>query len=92
DVVKKLHPYANIAWKILDSAYQAVRGQIERDVALHDLVDSMGDLYSFVDDVNELKNKIKSLEHVIIQISVQMTECGIFIKQYVSHGFAGGLI
>ncbi|KAF8339879.1 uncharacterized protein EI90DRAFT_2884005, partial [Cantharellus anzutake] len=91
DVVEKLHPYANIAWRVLSSAYQAIQGQIERDDALRDLVDSMVDLYSFVDDVDELENKIKSLERVIIRVSVQMTECGIFIKQYVSHGFAGKL-
>ncbi|KAF8328341.1 uncharacterized protein EI90DRAFT_2926392, partial [Cantharellus anzutake] len=65
---------------------QAVQGQTERDDALLSLVDSMADLYSFVDDVDELENKIKSLERVIIRISVQMTECGIFIKQFCAAG------
>ncbi|KAF8332322.1 uncharacterized protein EI90DRAFT_3289050, partial [Cantharellus anzutake] len=41
----------------------------------------MADLYSFVDAVDELKNKIQLLEASIIRISVQTTECGIFIKQ-----------
>ena len=52
----------------------------------------MADLYSFVDAVDGLENKIKLLEDIIIRISVQTTECGIFIKQYVSHGFAGRLL
>jgi len=52
----------------------------------------MADLYSFVDAVDGLENKIKLLEDVIIRISVQTTECGIFIKQYVSHGFTGRLL
>jgi len=53
---------------------------------------SMLDLYSFVDAVDELENKIKSLEDVIIRISVQTTECGIFIKQYASQRFLGRLV
>ena len=52
----------------------------------------MADLYSFVDAVDGLESKIKLLEDVIIRISVQTTECGIFIKQYVSHGFTGRLL
>ena len=71
---------------------QAVQGQIDRDDALRGLVACMADLYSFVDAVDGLENKIKLLEDVIIRISVQTTECGIFIKQYVSHGFAGKLL
>ena len=53
---------------------------------------SMLDLYSFVDAVDELENKIKSLEDVIIRISVQTTECGIFINQYASQRFLGRLV
>jgi hypothetical protein len=49
----------------------------------------MTDLYSFVDAVDGLENKIQLLADVVIQISVQTTECGIFIRKYVSHGFAG---
>ena len=64
---------------------------MDRDDALRDLAASMADLYSFVDVVDGLENKIKSLENVIIRISVQTTECGIFIKQYVSYGFTGRL-
>ena len=52
----------------------------------------MADLYSFVDAVDGLENKIKSLEEIIIRISIQTTECGIFIRQYVSHGFTGRLL
>jgi hypothetical protein len=62
---------------------------MDRDDALRDLVACMADLYSFVDAVNGLENKIKSLEEVIIRISVQTTECGIFVRQYVSREFAG---
>ncbi|KAF8343194.1 uncharacterized protein EI90DRAFT_839340 [Cantharellus anzutake] len=89
DKTAKLHPYAHIAWQVLTSAYQAVQGQIEWGDTLRDLVGSMADLYSFVDDVDELEDKTKSLEHIIIRVFVQLTECGIFIKQFVSHRSAG---
>ena len=52
----------------------------------------MKELYSFVDDVDKLKDKIKSLEDVLIRIANQTTECGIFIKRYASHGFIGTLL
>jgi hypothetical protein len=68
---------------------QAVQGQMDRDDALRNLVACMADLYSFVDAVDGLENKIKLLEDIIIRISVQTTECGIFVRQYVSHKFAG---
>ena len=64
---------------------------MDRDDALRGLAASMADLYSFVDAVDGLEDKIKSLENVIIRISVQTTECGIFIRQYASHGFTGRL-
>jgi hypothetical protein len=71
---------------------QAIQGQIDRDDALRGLVACLADLYSFVDAVDGLENKIKLLEDVIIRISVQTTECGIFIRQCVSHGFAGRML
>ena len=51
------------------------------------LVVSMADLYSFVNAVEGSENKIKLLEDVIIRISCP--EGGNFIKQCVSHKFAG---
>ena len=78
-----------VALTIFGPPPQAVQGQIDRDDALRDLVACMADLYSFVDAVDGLENKIKSLEEVIIRISVQTTECGIFVRQYVSREFAG---
>ncbi|KZP15974.1 hypothetical protein FIBSPDRAFT_832255 [Athelia psychrophila] len=52
----------------------------------------MEDLYSFVGDVESLPGKIKQLEHTIVRILEQTTECGIFFREYTDHGFVGKCI
>ena len=51
----------------------------------------MAHLYSFMDVVNGLENKIKSLEEVIIRISVQTTDCVSVprIRMYAAPSFVG---
>ncbi|KZP28486.1 hypothetical protein FIBSPDRAFT_927603 [Athelia psychrophila] len=44
-------------------------------------------LYSFVDDLESLPGKIKQLEHAIVQILAQTTECAFFFREYTGHGF-----
>jgi len=52
-------------------------------------VEALAALYSFADEADELENKIKGHEDIIIRICVQTTECGIFIKQYANRGPTG---
>jgi len=54
-------------------------------------VEALAALYAFADDADELENKIKVREDIIIPICVQTTECGIFIKQYANRGRTGSL-
>ena len=57
------------------------------DDAFCDLIISLTNLYSFVDAVEELEDRLKRLEDIIIRISIQTTECAIFIKQYAHQRF-----
>jgi len=49
----------------------------------------MEDVFSFVDDVQMLADKLKRLENIVIKILLQTVECGIFIQEYTGHGFGG---
>ena len=51
----------------------------------------MDNLYSFVDAVEGPEDRIKSSEDILIRISIQTTECGIFIKQYAFDASTGKL-
>ena len=67
------------------------RGKIDANDAFRRLVASMDNLYSFVDAVEGLENRIKSSEDILIRISIQTTECGVFIKQYAFNAFTSKL-
>ncbi|KAJ7688866.1 WD40-repeat-containing domain protein [Mycena rosella] len=62
DEIATIHPYANVAWKILTSVYQAAKKQQETDDKLIKLVETMTEVYSFGEDIDFLPQKIKSLE------------------------------
>jgi hypothetical protein len=68
---------------------QVLKGQIDRDRRIFDLVETMEDVYSFVDVVKSLPKKLEILEDVIVKILKQTVECAIFIREYTGHGFAG---
>ncbi|KAJ6542498.1 hypothetical protein DFH09DRAFT_990785, partial [Mycena vulgaris] len=87
DEVAMIHPYANIAWKVLTSVYQAVKKQQETDDKLQKLVETMADVYSFVEDTEFLAQKIQSLEHKTLAIVKQTVECALFIQEYTVNGF-----
>ena len=57
------------------------------DDAFYGLIISLANLYSFVDAADELEDRLKRLEDIIILISIQTTECAIFIKQYAHQRF-----
>ncbi|KAJ7107835.1 hypothetical protein C8R44DRAFT_986937 [Mycena epipterygia] len=87
DQIATIHPYANAAWKILTSVYQAARQQQEADEKLLKLVDTMVEVYSFVEDTEFLVQKIKSLEDQTLAIAKQTQECAYFIQEYTAQGF-----
>ncbi|KAJ7609596.1 hypothetical protein DFH06DRAFT_1485786 [Mycena polygramma] len=85
--VAKIHPYANMAWKILTSVYQAVKAEQETQEKLKKLVDIMVSVYSFTEETDALPQKIKSLENAVLAIVKQTIECAVFIREYTGHGF-----
>ncbi|KAJ6568883.1 WD40 repeat-like protein, partial [Mycena capillaripes] len=82
-----IHPYASIAWKILTSVYQTAKKQQETDDKLRMLVETMVDVYSFVGDIEFLREQIKSLQNKVLAIVKQTVECAIFIQEYTANGF-----
>lgn len=49
----------------------------------------MDDVYSFVSDVDLVRNKMQRLEDIIADILKQTVECAIFIREYTGRGFTG---
>ena len=61
------------------------------DSNLVSLVKTMSDTYSMVDELKDFPDKIKSLEAVIALIFQQISECSLFVREYVYRGFTGKL-
>lgn len=49
----------------------------------------MADVYTIVDAIQSLPNKLRVLEDIIAKILKQTVEGAIFIRQYTGHGFGG---
>jgi hypothetical protein len=49
----------------------------------------MDEVYSFVDAIRLVPNKLQLLEDIIAKIMKQTVECAIFIREYTGKGFAG---
>ncbi|KAJ7911281.1 hypothetical protein B0H13DRAFT_581112 [Mycena leptocephala] len=89
DGVSEINPYARAAWKLLTLLYEAVKSQQATDNKTLELVQNMVEVYSFVEDVESLSQKIKRLENVVTEITKQTLECAIFLREYTGHGFTG---
>ncbi|KAJ7101983.1 quinon protein alcohol dehydrogenase-like superfamily [Mycena epipterygia] len=89
DEIAKIHPYVNIAWKILTLVYTTAKRQQEVDEKVVKLVETMAEVYSFVDDVQFLSDKIKRLEQNILDIAKETVECAMFIHEYTAREFSG---
>ncbi|KAJ7840984.1 hypothetical protein B0H13DRAFT_2365945 [Mycena leptocephala] len=89
DGVSEINPYARAAWKLLTLLYEAVKSQQATDNKTLELVQNMVEVYSFVEDVDSLSQKIKRLENVVTEITKQTLECAIFLREYTGHGFTG---
>jgi hypothetical protein len=74
---------------IIDHRYvQVVKNQLDRDQKLIDLMTSMENVYSFVDEIESLRDKNNTLDKIIKLILQQTFECAIFIQEYAGRGFA----
>ena len=52
----------------------------------------MNDMSANVDyilKIKDMKDKFDGLKNVVIQILRQITECCIFVREYIGHGFFG---
>ena len=94
-----------LAWHVMTSVYQVanfmrrrlrakcclqvLKSQIDRDRSICELVMGMEEVYSFVDVVRSLPNKLELLEDIIVKILKQTVECAIFIREYTGNGFGG---
>ncbi|KAJ7327462.1 WD40 repeat-like protein [Mycena albidolilacea] len=93
DKLATIHPYANIAWKVLTSVYQVSRKQQDTDEKLLKLVETMVEVYSFVSDVDSLIQKIQGVENKLaLAIVKQTVECALFIQEYTANGFCNRAI
>ena len=61
------------------------------DLNVVSLVKTMSETYSIVDELKDIPEKIKSLEAVITLILQQISECSLFVREYVYRSFAGTL-
>ncbi|KAJ7078242.1 hypothetical protein C8R44DRAFT_654640 [Mycena epipterygia] len=89
DKLAAIHPYANVAWKLLTSVYQAVKDQQKTNEKIVELVGTMETIFSFVEDTKSLPGKIKGLEDTCLAIVKQTVECAMFIREYTGKGFGG---
>lgn len=77
--VYKVHWYRSICLTASQHHPQVIQHQRTTDKKLLDLVDTMENVYSFVDAVQAITKKLGVLESVIKQIFAQTVECSIFI-------------
>ncbi|KAF7356039.1 WD40 repeat-like protein [Mycena venus] len=91
DELTKIHPYANAAWKILTSVYNAVKNEREVDENISKLAAAMAELYSSAKNAGIIDAKTASLQESLRAITMLTLECGNFIRNYQGHGFWGRL-
>ena len=68
---------------------QAISSQIKADAEVVDLVNDMSANVDCILKIENMKNKFDGLKNVVIQILQQITECCIFVREYIGHGFFG---
>ncbi|KAG2087913.1 uncharacterized protein F5147DRAFT_658845 [Suillus discolor] len=76
-----VHPYAKIALGVLSCASKMVIAQLDRDQAVHHLVDKLDQVYDFMIQ-DETLGQISSMRDILGQISQQTLECARFIRDY----------
>ena len=71
------------------TCWQVLKAQRDRDQSVCNLVLTMESVYSFVEAIQLVPDKLEILEEVIVKILKQTVECAIFIREYTGHGFGG---
>ena len=71
------------------TCWQVLKAQLDRDQSICNLVLTMESVYSFVEAIQSVPDKLEILEEVIVKILKQTVECAIFIREYTGHGFGG---
>ena len=64
-----------------------MKDQLDRDQSVIDLMDAMERVYSFVDEIQSIPDKINTLEKIIDLILQQTFDCAMFIQEYAGCGF-----
>ncbi|KAF7984452.1 hypothetical protein HWV62_14542 [Athelia sp. TMB] len=83
-VVQRLGVLASI----IDEAAQVIQDQVVRDEQVLALLNTMKDLYSFVDILLVFPDRIATLKDTIGRISQQTFECAVFMQEYAGKGFS----
>ena len=60
---------------------KVVLAQRARDESINHLIETMADVYSFVQEAESLK-KIESHKQILLHMAQQTVECGYFIRDY----------
>ena len=68
---------------------QAISSQMKADAEVVDLVDDMSVNVDCILKIRDMKDKFDGLKNVVIQILRQITECCIFVREYMGYGFFG---
>ena len=68
---------------------QAISSQMKADTEVVDLVDDMSVNVDCILKIRDMKDKFDGLKNVVIQILRQITECCIFVREYMGYGFFG---
>ncbi|KAJ6586716.1 hypothetical protein B0H10DRAFT_2197960 [Mycena sp. CBHHK59/15] len=87
-VVTKL----DIIIRMGDGLTQVVIKQQGTDDKLHKLIQTMVEVYSFVEETEFVSQKIKRLEDTVLAIVKQTAECAIFIQEYTGRGFCAKIL
>ena len=62
---------------------------MKADVEVVDLVNDMSANVECILKISDMKEEFDGLNNVVIQILRQITECCIFVREYIGHGFFG---
>ena len=62
---------------------------MKADAEVVDLVNDMSANVDCILKIENMKNKFDGLKNVVIQVLRQITECCIFVREYMGHGFFG---
>ena len=76
----------------VETSVQIIKGQLDRDQAIVDLLNDMELTFAFVDAVEILPDKITLLNDTIKDILKQTFECALYIREYAKRSFRGKCI